>query len=751
MIQPSRAAAAVVRFDSFEAHLRTEELFRSGRKVRLPNQSFRVLAMLLESPGQLVTREEMRTRLWPTGKFIDHDRALNAAVNRLREALRDSADQPRFVETLPKRGYRFIAVITQPASHVEAAAPNPIGESAVAETSVANHTNEPSAGESAAVDVGTSPPLPGRKSSGFIPSRSTRPGSPRTLALAAAITLSAVLVIAATISLLAKRTNTGPTSARHLVPLASLPGQAVMPTFSPDGTEVAFAWDGGSADRHQFDLYIKPLGSERLLRLTHQPSKWIAPAWSPDGSTIAFVRQTQEGAGIFVLPALGGAERRVVAEGVAIGSFMQISWSPDGRRLAYSAYGPQSVPQVYLVALDTLKREALAPAPECVDAGEPAFSPDGKQLALTCMSSAAVYAIYLIDLPRGSMRLLANMMGTPQGLAWVPDGSRLILSNDQGDGGELWGLALNGQLTQLPFGEDGSQPALAAHGGRMAYVRAHRSVDIWRADLSAPTPEDSALKLIYSTRIQIAPRYSPDGTRIAFQSNRSGSTEIWTADAQGSDPDKLTSFNGPFTSSPSWCSDGQRIAFDSRASGASAIYVEDLRERVPRKVATSVENLSFPVWSQDCHWLFAGSANGRLYRLPAGGGPAERVTERPSWYCAVIAGRVIFNVGRPKGVELWSKPAGGGPEAPLENMPTLTYTDGWVATLAGIYYTDDRAQLVTVSFYDFASHTSRKVMSLQGIALPGQGLGIAVSPDERWLLYSQTNEERSEIEVAPAW
>src|SRR5581483_7848151 len=99
---------------------------------------------------------------------------------------------------------------------------------------------------------------------------------------------------------------------------------------------------------------------------------------------------------------------------------------------------------------------------------------------------------------------------------------------------------------------DGSQPALAAHGGRMAYVRAHRSVDIWRADLSAPRPQDSALKLIYSTRIQIAPRYSPDGTRIAFQSNRSGSTEIWAADAQGSDPDRLTSFNGPFTSSPSW-------------------------------------------------------------------------------------------------------------------------------------------------------------------------------------------------------
>src|SRR6185312_8053066 len=111
MSEPSRAAATVVRFDPLQAELRTEELFRSGRKVPLPNQSFRVLAMLLEKPGQLVTREELRARLWPRDKFVDHDRSLNAVVNRLREALRDSAEQPRFIETLLKRGYRFVGVI----------------------------------------------------------------------------------------------------------------------------------------------------------------------------------------------------------------------------------------------------------------------------------------------------------------------------------------------------------------------------------------------------------------------------------------------------------------------------------------------------------------------------------------------------------------------------------------------------------------------------------------------------------------
>lgn len=285
----------------------------------------------------------------------------------------------------------------------------------------------------------------------------------------------------------------------------------------------------------------------------------------------------------------------------------------------------------------------------------------------------------------------------------------------------------------------------------MAYVRARRTVDIWRADLSLPRPEESVVKLIYSTRSQIAPRYSPDGTRIAFQSNRSGSTEIWTADAQGADPDRLTSFNGPYTSSPSWCSDGRRIAFDSRVPGGSAIYVEDVSERVPRKLATSYAKLSLPAWSQDCRWIFAGGANGRLYRMPASGGPAELFSERPAWYCVVVGERVISNVGRPNGIVLWSKPVSGGLEAPLDNMPRLSYSDAWVATPSGIYYTNDQAQPVTVNFYDFASGTTRRLMTLANVAFPGQGPGIAVSPDERWLLYSQVDEERSEIELAPAW
>src|SRR5215472_15409265 len=115
----SPTSPEVARFGQFEANLRSRELRRDGVSVRLPDQSFEVLAMLLERPGELVAREEIRKRLWSDDTFVDFDHGLNNAVNRLRDALGDSAESPRFVETLPRRGYRFIGTVDGPPQRSE--------------------------------------------------------------------------------------------------------------------------------------------------------------------------------------------------------------------------------------------------------------------------------------------------------------------------------------------------------------------------------------------------------------------------------------------------------------------------------------------------------------------------------------------------------------------------------------------------------------------------------------------------------
>ncbi len=128
-VQPS---SPVVRFGVFELDVRAEELRRNGLKVRLQGQPIQVLEMLLARPEGLVTREELRRKLWPESTFIDFEHGLNAAIQRLREALGDSADNPRFVETLPRRGYRFIAPVDGDAAKVSGlqALPSPLPEPA---------------------------------------------------------------------------------------------------------------------------------------------------------------------------------------------------------------------------------------------------------------------------------------------------------------------------------------------------------------------------------------------------------------------------------------------------------------------------------------------------------------------------------------------------------------------------------------------------------------------------------------------
>ena len=713
----------VVRFGPFEANLHTQELRKHGIRLRLPNQSFLVLSVLLERPGQMVTREELRSRLWPSDTFVEYDQGLNAAVNRLREALGDSAEKPRFIETLPRRGYRFIAAIeTDTASRL---ADHQASESVAATASLRSSA------------LAEEPPTPATSPANWPVVGGLRRFRWKTLSIASILIVFALLLSAALIHWKNSRVAESSGSVRT-VPFTSLPGQEVVPAFSPDGSQIAFAWKGDS-DKG-FDLYVKTIGSERMLRLTDHPSKWISAAWSPDGSQIAFARWLPPAdSGIFVIPALGGSERKLARADFWYEPFMQISWLPDARSVAYWS-ASETGSHVFLLLLDTLKPRVLAPELPCLDAASPALSPDGKSLALVCTSSIAVYTIYVIPMSGGTPRPLVSMMGYPRGLAWSSDGERIIFSNDSGNGGDLWQVSMDSSLAKVPWGNGGTFPAVASRGDRLAYVRGSTTIDIWRLDLNVP---DSATKLIFSTLIQRDPQYSPDGTKIVFDSNRSGSSEIWLTDGNGNNPVQLTSFNGPQTGAPRWCSDGRRIAFDSRGSGLSAIYVEDIQERLPRRIQTNVENLSLPTWSTDCRWLYVSDGKSTLYRIPSSGGNATRVTEHPSYYSVVSGDRLIFNVKQSAGVELWSKLVEGGSEAPLRNMPRLTYFDAWTATSTGIYYSDSAS--AAIRFYDFTRQTTSQVAKLKQAPTPAGGLGWSVSPDGRWLLYTQTDDEQSDI------
>src|SRR5579872_1220881 len=254
----------IARFGIFEVDLQEGALRRSGLRQKLGPQPFQVLQAMLERPTEVVTRDELRERLWHEDTFVDYELALKKCVNRIREVLGDSVDNPRFIETVRGRGYRFIAPVEwMDGSGVETrASPGSIAPL------VENGSN-------------------GSKQNGLAVAERKN----RRFLLMGSICL--VLLVAGAILLFRSRSNLRSMTQRQpapeavVLPLISLPGEQSMPAFSPDGSRVAFLWR--RLQQHEAGIYAVVVGSQTVLKLSGGLTDY-SPAWSPDGREVAFLR-----------------------------------------------------------------------------------------------------------------------------------------------------------------------------------------------------------------------------------------------------------------------------------------------------------------------------------------------------------------------------------------------------------------------------------------------------------------------------
>jgi Tol biopolymer transport system component len=280
---------------------------------------------------------------------------------------------------------------------------------------------------------------------------------------------------------------------------------------------------------------------------------------------------------------------------------------------------------------------------------------------------------------------------------------------------------------------------ISARGDRLAYVQTISDVDIYRQDLPEPGQKSPpGIRLISSSRAEMNARISPDGTRIAFPSDRTGSWEIWVAGANGEHPVQLTSFGAGETGSPRWSPDSRQIAFDTRVRGNVDVYLVDADGGKPHPLVTgSGDNLG-PSWSHDGKWIYFISnrlGQEQLWKMRVAGGPAIQLTHSGA-VCGLesVDGKWVY-VARTYELptSIWRVPADGGDEIKLIDGvgQALTYD----VTESGIYFLRRKSQespAPAVMFYSFSTH---QLTHLADLDRPFT-VGLSVSRDRRWVAFA---------------
>jgi Tol biopolymer transport system component/DNA-binding winged helix-turn-helix (wHTH) protein len=712
-------------FGRFRLDVAERLLLCEGKAVPLTPKAFDLLLALVARHGRLLGKEELFRAVWPDSFVEESNLSSNIAL--IRKALGDGENGQKFIETVPKRGYRFVAEVREvPSAEVDGSLPEKAGSAA------ATH---PTAATS------------------FLAKHASRRARS---AVIFALGAFGVVVGAAVWWIAIRRSPELPPP--RIVPFTSLRGYEVQPSFSPDGNQIAFVWDGEQGDNP--DIYVKQLGNESRLRLTTNPAADTRPCWSPDGRYIAFTRELPEGAALYLIPSLGGPERRITPLWSArIPYQFRISWSPDGEWLAVMDKSlPAETPSIYLVARATgEKRKLTAPPTWAGFDHSPDISPDGRTVAFVRLINNGIGDLYLVPTAGGEAQRLTFDNALTASPVWTPDNREILFLSMRAGAYSLWRVpATGGTPAQVEMaGRNLTSLAISRQGRRLAWAQDANDYDIWRMELADaassggrnPSLPPSKL-LISSTGYDLSPEFSPDGKSIAFASTRSGNFEIWVTDSTGERSVQLTAFDRGITGSPRWSPDSRRIVFDARPADSADIYVIGTEGGQPRRLTTDPAEDIVPSWSRDGSWIYFSSKRGgtsQIWRMPSADGEAVQVTRQGGFEsCESPDGQFLYytKVGAPG---IWRRPVMGGEETLVLDHHQAGFWRYWTVVERGIYFaTAERPEQPLIEFFSFATSQVTPVAVLEK-GLNSRASGLAVSPDGRWLIWTQRDQVGSDI------
>jgi Tol biopolymer transport system component/DNA-binding winged helix-turn-helix (wHTH) protein len=687
----------VFRFSEFELDPVRYELKKRGRRIKLQRIPMELLLILAKHRDELVLRRDL-AQVWSSGNPPDVEHSINTAVGKIRQALGDDVDHPHFIETVPGKGYRFIAKITGPED-----AP-PVRQQLVPVSDPAEKVE--------------------RKQIGF--------PAPALAALGLMLVCGVWLW----------RSVSARPPAMRVAPFTALLGSESDPAFSPDGSRVAFAW---AADGEASRICIKAVAGGAEKDLTPADGIDSNPAWSPDGTRIAFLRTGRGVTSLMVIHPSGTNERHL--QSLSSPTRSRIAWTPDGTAVAVvDSDPPGSPPAIFVVSADSgRKRRITTPTSSSQGDRSPVFSPDGKRMAfIRNAASFQIGAVYVAPIDRSGKPLagpteVATTRRDLTSVVWSADGRFLV-------GSVIGGLvrfpAGGGAAEPLPF-QDATDPSVSPDGRRIVYTRYVEETAIYR--LPGPGWQGTVLNLIASSRFNGSPKYSPDGSQIVFMSNRTGVDQLWTTNSDGQNPRPLTAFGRATLGSPRWSPDGKEIAFDSTIDGHARIYLIPAGTGPPRRLTFGPSSDVRPSWSHDGRWIYFGSDRGgawQIWKTAPGGGEPVQVTrgggreafEDPS-------GKFLYYVMNAPATGIWRMSPSGGP---AEQITRDGMQGEWAVGAHGLYF---RNHLNQLEMLDLSTGTG---IPLPALPLPlsrGSGGLLAVGPDDRWILVTLRVRTESDLSI----
>jgi len=566
-------------FGAFRLNVAERVLTKDRQAVPLTPKAFDTLVVLLRNSGHVVEKDALLKEIWRDTFVEEGVLAVNVAA--IRKALSDGEQGRSYLETVPRRGYRFVG-------ELRTASTSPESELLI---EVEQHN--------------------------------------KSWARLGAVGAGVAVLLAVGVGLYLSRWRPRSTDLSFQpIPLTSYPGAELSPTFSPDSSQVAFSWNG--PQQENFDIYVKLVDRGDPVRLTQNPDPDTSAAWSPDGGQIAFIRRGS----ILLVSPLGGHERRL-----ADAQATHVAWTPDSKSLAVSS-GSDGKYQILLMSAETGEARPLVSSPaqgfSFGDIGS-AVSPDGLRLAFARFSTSTTADLFLMPMTGGEPRRLTENGAPIWGFGWTPDGKELVYSSGQFNTAATLSrrrleTPADVRSEQIKGVEEGSvEPVIAGRmqgrGSRLAYERTILDTNIWAMETFSPSGRGN--RIIASTRRDADPQFSLDGRRLAFGSDRSGIRQIWVSDSDGSNQMQLTSFSSGFANAPRWSPDGQRIVFAAIVNNNRDIYVVSVEGGAPRRLTSDPSEEGRPSWSRDGRWIYfysSRSGHPEIWKMPAEGGNAVQVT-----------------------------------------------------------------------------------------------------------------------------